>query len=148
MMADFSEFILLFGISGGELLIILLLALLLFGPGKIPEIARMIGKGINEVKKVQQEINSEIHRYSGEIEQEARNIQKGIDNFSRDLTNPGSNKLGITDEPGDIQANDQEDSTPLPEPSEKIADEELPAYYRQKIDEEEENDSKSLSAKN
>ncbi len=66
------SFILLFGISGGEILILLLLVLILFGPKKIPEIARMVGKGIGEVKKVQREINSEIHRYSSEIEKEAR----------------------------------------------------------------------------
>ncbi len=61
---------LLFGISGGEILILLLLILLLFGPRKIPEIARMIGKGMNEVRKVQREINSEIQRYGSEIDSE------------------------------------------------------------------------------
>ena len=50
--------ILLFGISGGEILIILLAVLVLFGPKKIPEIARMLGRGINDFKKVQREINT------------------------------------------------------------------------------------------
>jgi|GEM_PF-1173017 TatA/E family protein of Tat protein translocase len=139
-MAAFSEFILLFGISGGEILIILLIFLLLFGPGKIPEIARMIGKGIHEVKKVQQEINSEIHRYSGEIEQEARKMQQSMDEFSRDLTNPGNNKLGITDEPNIIQEQDQGETTPPNTPIES-AEEELPSHYRPKIDEEDDESS-------
>ena len=77
--------ILLFGISGGEILIILLAVLLLFGPKKIPEIARMLGRGINEIKKVQREINSEIHRYSADIEQEARKVQDSIDDMKKDL---------------------------------------------------------------
>ena len=80
----------LFGISGGEILILLLLVLLLFGPKKIPEIARMIGRGMNEVKKVQREINTEIHRYSSEIEKEAKEMQSEI------------NK--ITEEPGEKTA--------------------------------------------
>ncbi len=71
--------ILLFGISGGEILILLLLVLLLFGPKKIPEIARMIGKGMGEVKKVQREINSEIHRYSSEIERSTKEMDTGGD---------------------------------------------------------------------
>lgn len=68
----------LFGISGGEILILLLLVLLLFGPKKIPEIARMIGRGMNEVKKVQREINTEIHRYSQDIETEAKDMENAI----------------------------------------------------------------------
>ncbi len=68
-------YILLFGISGGEILILLLLVLILFGPKKIPEIARMVGKGMNEVKKVQREINSEISRYSSEIDNEVRKME-------------------------------------------------------------------------
>ncbi len=80
--------LLLFGISGGEILLILLVVLLLFGPGKIPEIARMIGRGINEVKKVQREINTEIHRYTADIETEARNMQHDINKLTSDITTP------------------------------------------------------------
>ncbi len=83
---------LLFGISGGEVLILLLLVLLLFGPKKIPEIARMIGRGMNEVKKVQREINTEIHRYSSDIEREAREMESEIKNIVDD---PASQKTGI-----------------------------------------------------
>lgn len=34
-----------------ELLIILIIALLIFGPGKMPEVARALGKGIAELEK-------------------------------------------------------------------------------------------------
>lgn len=140
-MAAFSEFILLFGISGGEILIILLIFLLLFGPGKIPEIARMIGKGINEVKKVQQEINSEIHRYSGEIEHEARKMQRSIDNLSHDLTNPGSDKMGMTEQPTDALADEKTEPIPSSETTETMKEEDIPSYYRPKIDEEDDESS-------
>ncbi len=79
------SFILLFGISGGEIFIILLLILVLFGPKKIPEIARTLGKGINEIKKVQRDINAEIHRYSDEIENPAKDIREDIEGFSKGL---------------------------------------------------------------
>ena len=35
----------------GELVVILLIALLLFGAGRLPEIARSLGKAIQEFKK-------------------------------------------------------------------------------------------------
>lgn len=81
----------LFGISGGEVLILLLLVLLLFGPKKIPEIARMIGRGMNEVKKVQREINTEIHRYSSDIEREAREMESEVKKIPGD---PPSKQAG------------------------------------------------------
>lgn len=75
-------FFFLFGISGGEILILLLLVLLLFGPKKIPEIARMLGRGLNEVKKVQREINTEIHRYSEDIEREAKEMDATLKQYA------------------------------------------------------------------
>ncbi len=81
--------ILLFGISGGEILILLLIVLLLFGPGKIPEMARMIGRGMREVKKVQREINTEIHRYSSDIEKEAREMRSSLENRPDSGKKPG-----------------------------------------------------------
>lgn len=41
-----------------ELVIILVIVLLIFGAGKIPEIARSLGKGIKEFKKAGKEIDA------------------------------------------------------------------------------------------
>lgn len=43
----------------GELIVILLIVLLLFGAAKLPEIARSLGKAIKEFKKVGKEIEDE-----------------------------------------------------------------------------------------
>ncbi len=47
-------------ISGGEIFFVLLAVLLLFGAKKIPEVARGLGKGLKEFKKVSNEIKKEI----------------------------------------------------------------------------------------
>ncbi|HLT57725.1 MAG: twin-arginine translocase TatA/TatE family subunit [Limnochordales bacterium] len=41
----------MFGIGATELIIILVLALIIFGPGKLPEVGKAIGRGIREFKK-------------------------------------------------------------------------------------------------
>ena len=56
-------FLFLGNLSGGEILIIALVVLLLFGGKKIPELMRGLGKGVNQFKKgmndIEQEINAE-----------------------------------------------------------------------------------------
>ena len=127
-MSIISAYILLFGISGGEILIILLAVLLLFGPKKIPEIARMIGRGINEVKKVQREINSEIHRYSADIENEARDVQQKIDKLTKDMTTPlDQPEAGPASDVSENVVHEKEQNT---EP--EGGEDELPYPYNQK----------------
>jgi sec-independent protein translocase protein TatA len=41
----------MFGLGAPELIIILVVALLIFGPGKLPEIGSAMGKGIRDFKK-------------------------------------------------------------------------------------------------
>jgi TatA/E family protein of Tat protein translocase len=41
----------MFGLSGQELLLIVILALVVLGPKKLPEVAKTLGKGYQELKK-------------------------------------------------------------------------------------------------
>ena len=43
----------MFGISAGEFVIILIVGLIVFGPSKLPEVGRAIGKGLREFRKAQ-----------------------------------------------------------------------------------------------
>jgi len=52
-----------------ELLVILVIALLVFGPRKLPELARSLGRSINEFKRATNELQETVER---EIEQEKR----------------------------------------------------------------------------
>jgi sec-independent protein translocase protein TatA len=48
------------GLSGTELIIVLVAVLVLFGAKKIPEFAKGLGKGINEFKKASREVTDSI----------------------------------------------------------------------------------------
>lgn len=50
----------MFKFGMGELVVILLIILLLFGASKLPEIARSLGKAIKEFKKAGKEIKNDV----------------------------------------------------------------------------------------
>ncbi|ESU29423.1 sec-independent protein translocase [Flavobacterium limnosediminis JC2902] len=52
----------MFGIGGGEIFFIILIALMLFGSDKIPDIARTLGKGMAQLKNATNDIKSEIQK--------------------------------------------------------------------------------------
>ena len=50
----------MFGMSGTELAIVLVLALLLLGPSKMPELARSLGKAVRDFKRATGDIRSTV----------------------------------------------------------------------------------------
>jgi sec-independent protein translocase protein TatA len=50
----------MFGIGAPELILILVIALVIFGPGKLPEIGKSVGKALNEFKKASRDLTNEI----------------------------------------------------------------------------------------
>ena len=65
--------------------LILFIAVLVMGADKIPEFARSLGKGINEIKHATNEIKGEIKKSSSELENKSSNITKEIKKAKEDL---------------------------------------------------------------
>jgi sec-independent protein translocase protein TatB len=59
-----------FGIGGQELIIIGLIFLVVFGPSKLPQMARDLGKFVNEARRSMDEFKGEL--ISGDDEDEDR----------------------------------------------------------------------------
>jgi sec-independent protein translocase protein TatA len=51
----------MFNIGPLELMVILLLALVVVGPSRLPEVGRSIGRGLRELRKVQDEVRDSIN---------------------------------------------------------------------------------------
>ena len=68
----------LFGVSMGEVLVVLLAVLLLFGSKSIPEFARTLGKGMNEFKKATDDLKKEFQEGTSGIMDDVKKIQSDI----------------------------------------------------------------------
>lgn len=64
--------LLFFDFGSGEILLILLVVFLIFGPDRIPELARNIGKFINDIKRASDDIKTEINREADKKDREKR----------------------------------------------------------------------------
>lgn len=70
-------------LGGGEIALIFLVLLLLFGAKKLPELARGIGKSAGEFKKAREEFEEEI-RKGGEEATDEVTVSKASGSQSRD----------------------------------------------------------------
>ncbi len=65
-------------ISGAEIFVIVLVIVLLFGAKKIPDLARGLGKGMNEFKKATNEIKKEINQGDGGVLKDIKDVSNTI----------------------------------------------------------------------
>lgn len=62
----------MFGIGMPELLVILVVALLVLGPKRLPEVAKMLGRGLAEFRKATSDLTDELRNAQIMLEEEAR----------------------------------------------------------------------------
>jgi sec-independent protein translocase protein TatA len=72
----------MFGIGGSELIFIILIAIMLFGADKIPDIARTLGKGMAQLKNATDDIKYEITK-SADVQSINKEIDKAKHGFNR-----------------------------------------------------------------
>jgi TatA/E family protein of Tat protein translocase len=78
----------MFNIGFPELLIIVAIALIVFGPNKLPELARAFGKAMREFKKATEEIKESFEEETRELEQFKQNLvdQNLLTNLAKELS--------------------------------------------------------------
>ena len=73
----------MFGIGLPELIIIMVIALIIIGPSKLPDLARALGKGMAEFKKATQEIKDSL-----DVDQDFQDIRNDLSDTVSSLNRP------------------------------------------------------------
>jgi sec-independent protein translocase protein TatA len=94
---------LLFDVSGGELIVILLFVLLFFGSKGIPDIARTLGRTMRQVRDASNEVQREIHRGANDVRRTMEEQRRTM--LDQDVTTPVP--------PPDAQESDPESPKPV-----------------------------------
>lgn len=93
----------MFGIGGSELFLIIIIAVMLFGADKIPEVAKSLGKGIQQLKSATDDIKSEIQKTATENGLDQSSLTGGLsdevtkvkENFARIMENSNDPSFGL-----------------------------------------------------
>ncbi len=73
-----------------EILVIFVLALVIFGPRKLPELGRSLGKGLSEFKRASNELR---RTWEQEVESEKQELQKEFQSLESDVQSLARNPL-------------------------------------------------------
>jgi len=75
-------------VSGGELVIIVFFILIFFGADKIPEFAKVMGKGVREFKKATDDIKREINESTSGVLDDITSTNFDLNDLTKEITEP------------------------------------------------------------
>jgi sec-independent protein translocase protein TatA len=96
----------LFNIGPAEMIVILVIALIVFGPKRLPEIGRTVGKGLREFRRASQDIREEFESSMQDEE------DKPAAELSKDAEEPNLPETETGASPGGSGSNSLDGSPP------------------------------------
>ncbi|MBV8552582.1 MAG: twin-arginine translocase TatA/TatE family subunit [Acidobacteriaceae bacterium] len=75
-------------IGAQEMIFIFVLALVLFGPKKLPELGRLVGKGLTEFRRAKNELKTTFESHMRELEREANLEKYSSTEYKPDYSSP------------------------------------------------------------
>ncbi len=107
--------------SSGELILVVLAVLLLFGSKKIPDLARTFGKGMNEFRKATEEIKRELNDTKSSFTEEIDEVRESLNDHVEDVKDSFSETTGESYDPYGVEDEFYPTEVETPDISDDIA---------------------------
>jgi TatA/E family protein of Tat protein translocase len=138
----------MFGMGMTELIIIMVIALVVIGPSKLPELAKALGKGLAEFRKATQEIKDSL-----DLDEDIRDIKdelvdsiSGLDKpleAEEETSQPEDAETTASGDTDNAESEDTDTVAPEDEDTDEIEDSEIAVSEDRETGEIEEKDEKS-----
>lgn len=98
-------------LSIGEMMMIALAIVVLFGPDKIPQIARDLGQGVRKMRGAMEDIKTEIMKETDNPVSEIKREIEKVKDAAKDFNPVNEIKSGIMEDPAKPKISQAEDDT-------------------------------------
>ncbi len=111
------------GMGPAELILIFIIALIVFGPGKLPEVGQALGKGIRDFRKMSQELSQQVNleAMTADLEEQEKARKKPAEEKKTPQVKPA--EATTTEAPEDGEQEEQDAENPTESTAEAITTE-------------------------
>lgn len=99
-----------------ELILVFVVALLVFGPRKLPEIGRSIGKGLAEFKKASDELKKTIEHEIEQGKAEVSSVREQVRDVQNAVASPVSPPSTVARDTASLSPESESAESPQPDP--------------------------------
>lgn len=101
----------MFDLGMQELILIFLVAFLVFGPKRLPELGRTLGKGIRELKNALSNVKETIEESDLNVSKEIRNAKEGIEDSIKQSIDLGISKKDFEEKKAELTPDEDANKT-------------------------------------